>query len=258
MLHEITPMVVTFNEEANIARTLAKLTWAKKILVIDSRSTDRTLEIVRQHPQAVIIQRDFDTQARQRNFGLAHIDTEWALCLDADFVLSDELISEMAGLRPADKITGFSVKFVYRIFGHSLRNSIYPPIVTLYRRSAACYFDDGHTERLRITGELLNLKHPIYHDDRKPISRWFSSQARYASLEADALLAKDASKLRRIDRIRLLIIPAPIIMFLYVLFIKRCLLDGWPGWYYSFQRLCYETMLSTELLDRRLRAWAPD
>jgi glycosyltransferase involved in cell wall biosynthesis len=251
-------MIVTFNEELNIARTLGKLNWAKKILVIDSRSTDRTLEIVREYPQAVVIQRDFDTQARQRNFGLSHVDTEWVLGLDADFVLSDELISELSELRPADKVTGFWVKFVYRIFGHSLRNSIYPPIVALYRKSAASYFDDGHTERLDIDGELLNLKHPIYHDDRKPLSRWFTSQASYASLEADALLAKRAPNLRLIDRMRLLIIPAPMIVFLHVLFIKRCLFDGWPGWYYSVQRFCYETMLSIELLDRRMRASSRD
>jgi glycosyltransferase involved in cell wall biosynthesis len=258
MLHEITPMVFTLNEEANIGRTLGKLTWAKKILVIDSGSTDRTLEIVHQYPQAIVFRRDFDTAACQFNFGLTHVDSEWVLCLGADYVLSDGLISEMARLRPADNVGGFWVKFVYRIFGHSLRNSVYPPNVVLYRRSAAVYFDEGHTERVRIDGELLNLNHPIYHDDRKPISRWFNSQTRYASLEANYLLAGDASKFGRVDRIRLLIIPAPILMFFYVLFVKRCLLDGWPGWYYTFQRVCAETMLSIELLDRQLRASAQD
>jgi glycosyltransferase involved in cell wall biosynthesis len=258
MLHEITPMVLTFNEEANIGRTLGKLTWAKKILVIDSGSTDRTLEIVHQYPHATVIRRDFDTAACQRNFGLTHIDSDWVLCLGADYVLSDGLLSELVGLRPADNVGGFWAKFVYRIFGHSLRNSVYPPSVVLYRRSAAVYFDEGHTERVRIDGELLHLNHPIYHDDRKPLSRWFNSQTRYASLEASYLLAGDATKLGRVDRIRLLIIPAPILMFFYILFVKRCLLDGWPGWYYTFQRVCTETMLSIELLDRRLRALAQD
>ena len=103
--------------------------------------------------------------------------------------------------------------------------------------------------------KLLTLSHPIYHDDRKPISRWFSSQARYVSLEASHLLSRDRSKLGRVDRLRLLIVPAPVLMFFYVLFIKRCLLDGWPGWYYALQRVCAETMLSIELLDRRLRSW---
>jgi glycosyltransferase involved in cell wall biosynthesis len=256
LLHDITPMILTFNEEANIGRTLAKLTWAKRILVIDSGSTDQTLEIIGQHPQAVVIRRDFDSAAAQCNFGLTHIDSEWVLSLDADYVLSDGLISEIERLRPTDNIRGFWARFVYRIFGHALRASVYPPRAVLYRRSAAAYVDEGHAWRVRIDGELLHLNHPIYHDDRKPISRWFSSQARYAALEASYLLTRDISKLGRADRLRLLILPAPVLMVLYVLFIKRCLLDGWSGWYYTLQRGCAETMLSIELLDRRLRALA--
>lgn len=256
MLHEITPMILTLNEEANIGRTLAKLTWARRILVIDSGSTDRTLEIIRQHPQAVVHRRDFDSAAAQCNYGLTHIDSEWVLSLDADYELSDELISEIASLRPADNIRGFWARFAYRIFGHTLRASVYPPRAVLYRRSTAAYTDEGHTQRVSIDGELLHLNHPIYHDDRKPIARWFSSQARYASLEASHLLSRDVSTLGHADRVRLLIVPAPVLMFFYLLFIKRCLLDGWSGWYYTFQRVCAEMMLSIELLDRRLRALA--
>ncbi len=247
-------MILAFNEEANIGRTLAKLTWSKRILVIDSGSSDRTLDIIGQHPQAVVVRREFDSAAAQCNFGLTHIDSEWVLSLDADYILSDELISEIGSLRPTDNIRGFWARFVYRIFGHALRASVYPPRAVLYRRSTAAYVDEGHTQRVRIDGELLHLNHPIYHDDRKPILRWFSSQARYASLEASYLLTLDTSKLGSTDRLRLLILPAPILMFFYVLFIKRCLLDGWPGWYYTLQRSCAEAMLSIELLDRRLRS----
>ena len=246
-------MILTLNEEANIGRTLAKLTWAERILVIDSGSTDRTLEIIRQHPQAVVVRRDFDNAAAQCNYGLTQIDSEWVLSLDADYVLSDGLISEIESLRPTDNIRGFWARFVYQIFGRALRASVYPPRAVLYRRSAAEYVDEGHTQRVRIDGEMLHLSHPIYHDDRKPISRWFSSQARYASLEASHLLSRETAKLGGTDRLRLLILPAPVLMFFYVLFFKRCLLDGWSGWYYTFQRVCAETMLSIELLDRRLR-----
>jgi glycosyltransferase involved in cell wall biosynthesis len=255
LLHEITPMILTFNEEANIGRTLAKLTWAKRILIVDSGSTDRTLEIVSQYAQAVVVQRNFDTAAPQCNFGLAQIESEWVLSLDADYVLSDELIAEIAALRPKSNVRGYWVRFVYQIFGRSLRASVYPRRGVLYRRSSATYVDEGHTQRVRIDGGLLTLTNPIYHDDRKPISRWFGSQARYVSLEASHLLSSDG-KLRSVDRLRLLIVPAPVLMFFYVLFIKRCLLDGWPGWYYAMQRVCAETMLSIELLDRRLRAVA--
>lgn len=253
MLHEITPMILTFNEEANIGRTLAKLTWAHRILIMDSGSTDRTLEIIRQFPQAEVVRREFDTLAAQCNFGLSQIEGKWVLSLDADYVLSDSLVSEIASLRPDDNVCGFWVRFVYQIFGRSLRASLYPRRAVLYRRTSAVYGNEGHSHRVRINGDLLALTNPIYHDDRKSISRWFSSQARYAALEASHLLSLEKSDLERVDRLRLMLVPVPILMFIYVLFIKRCLLDGWPGWYYTLQRSCAEAMLSIELLDRRLR-----
>lgn len=254
MLHEITPMILTFNEEANIGRTLGKLTWARKILIIDSGSTDRTIEVAREYPQVVVIRRGFDTFAPQCNFGLTHVESEWVLSLDADYILSDALVAEIAALQPASHIRGFWTQFVYQVFGRSLRASLYPKRAVLYRKASASYFNEGHAHRVRIEGDLLTLANPIYHDDRKPISRWFGSQARYVSLEANHLLNSDRSKLGRVDRLRLLIVPAPVLMFFYLLIIKRCLLDGWPGWYYTSQRVCAETMLSIELLDRRLRS----
>lgn len=249
-------MILTFNEEANIGRTLAKLAWAKRILLIDSGSTDRTLEIAKQYSQVEVIRRNFDTAAPQCNFGLTHVESEWVLSLDADYVLSDELIAELAELRPSSNVRGFWARFVFQIYGRSLRASLYPSRAVLYRKSSASYLDEGHTQRVRIDGQLSHLVHPIYHDDRKPISRWFNSQARYVALEASYLLGRDQATLRSVDRIRLLMVPAPILVFFYVLLIKRCLFDGWPGWYYTLQRVCAETMLSIELVDRRLRALA--
>jgi hypothetical protein len=174
--------------------------------------------------------------------------------MDADYVLSDELVSEIGALRPNINTCGYWAHFVYRIFGRSLRATVYPKRAVLYRKSSATYVDEGHTQRVRIAGEMRTLAYPIFHDDRKPISRWFGSQARYAALEASHLLDSDRKSLAAIDRLRLLIVPVPILMFFYVLFAKRCLFDGWAGSYYALQRLCAETMLSIELLDQRLRS----
>ncbi len=93
----------------------------------------------------------------------------------------------------------------------------------------------------------------IYHDDRKPLARWFDSQQRYARIEARYLLETPSAKLTRSDRIRRLGWLAPIGVLFYSLFVKGCILDGWPGWYYALQRLCAETLIALEILDRRLR-----
>ena len=96
MLEKITPIILTYNEAPNIDRTLAKLTWAEKILVIDSHSTDNTIEILKTYPQVEIKCRKFDTHTKQWNYGLEQIESEWVLSLDADYSLSDELLEEIS------------------------------------------------------------------------------------------------------------------------------------------------------------------
>ncbi|WP_309738664.1 glycosyltransferase, partial [Chamaesiphon sp. OTE_20_metabat_361] len=84
----ITPLILTYNEVPNIQRTLQKLDWATEIIVIDSYSEDRTLEILKSYPKIKIFQRKFDTHAQQWNYGLEQVKSEWVLSLDADYVLT--------------------------------------------------------------------------------------------------------------------------------------------------------------------------
>jgi glycosyltransferase involved in cell wall biosynthesis len=254
---QVTAMVLTMNEEANIARCLDRLTWAKQVLIVDSGSTDGTLKIVERYRNARVTQRPFDDFASQCNFGLAQIETPWVLSLDADYELSEQLIAEIARLEE-DGTAGYSAAFVYRMYGRPLRASLYPPRVVLYRRGLATYRNEGHGHRVRVEGMIGRLEGTIYHDDRKPLSRWFASQQRYARLEADHLLAAPRSELGFVDRLRVKGWPAPLVVFLYTLIGKRCLLDGWPGWFYALQRLEAETLLALEIVDRRLRGRAID
>ena len=251
MLDQITPLLVTFNEDRNIARTLGKLGWAQRIIVIDSGSTDATLDILAGEPCVEVLHRPFDDFARQWNYGLAQVATPWVLTLDADYVLSDDLIAEMAALRPAAAILGYGARFAYCIHGRTLRGSLYPSRVVLFRSGAASYRQDGHTQRLNIAPAAVEtLRGRIDHDDRKPLARFLSSQRVYAGDEADHLLAGGA--LSRADRLRRMAWPAPFAVLLYVLLVKGCILDGWPGWYYALQRFIAEALLALEIIDRRL------
>jgi hypothetical protein len=124
----------------------------------------------------------------------------------------------------------------------------------LYRRRGAHYRKEGHAHRVVVTGDILKLQSPIFHDDRKPLSRWFSSQQRYALLEAEHLLSADQSALSAVDRIRKKSWPGPLLALPYVLFVKGCLLDGWAGWFYALQRLVAESMISIAVVNTRLKA----
>jgi glycosyltransferase involved in cell wall biosynthesis len=257
MLDEITPLIITYNEAPNIRRTLDKLVWARAIVVIDSGSTDETLAMLRNYPQVNVIHHPFADFGSQCNFGLTQIASAWALSLDADYELGDELVAELKSLTPADHVGGYRAHFVYRIEGRSLRGTLYPPRTVLYRTAKAIYRNEGHGHRVAIDGDVLALKGAIYHDDRKLLARWFASQQRYAREEAQYLLETPTAMLTATDRIRRMGWPAPIGAFLYVLLFKGCVFDGWPGWYYALQRLVAETLIALEIIDRRLRGKRP-
>src|SRR5439155_817121 len=84
----ITPMILTCNEAANIRRTVERLLWAPRILVVDSFSSDETLAILRAYPQVEIVQHPFVDFASQCNFGLTQVTSPWGLSLDADYLLA--------------------------------------------------------------------------------------------------------------------------------------------------------------------------
>lgn len=248
-LETITPLLLTFNESSNLDRTLQKLTWAKQIVVIDSFSTDATLGILNLYPQVQIFQRNFDSFANQCNYGLSKITTEWVLSLDADYILSDQLISEIESLTENSEINGYYVPFKYCVFGKPLKGTLLPPRQVLYRREKANYKDDGHAHRMIVEGESEQLSTWIYHDDRKPLSRWLWAQDRYMVIEVKKLLNTPNHELSWGDRLRKQKVVAPFVILFYCLFLRGGILDGWAGWYYAFQRMLAEILLAIRLIE---------
>ncbi len=249
MLEKIVPLIITYNEAPNICRTLDKLSWAKKIVVIDSYSTDSTLEILNSYSQVQIFQRKFDSFASQCNYGLEKINSEWVLSLDADYILTDELIAEMAALTEDNPVDGYFVKFKYCIYGKPLRATLLPPRQVLYRREKAKYVDDGHAHRVLVNGQSAMLSSYICHDDRKPLNRWLSAQNRYMIIESKKLLETPGNQLSLPDRLRKQKFIAPFLILVYCLIVNRAILDGWQGFYYTLQRTLAEIMLSLYLLE---------
>ena len=105
MLTHVTPLILTYNEAPNIARALGALSWANDIVVVDSFSDDDTVAIAKSFPRVRVFQRAFDCHRNQWEFGLKEtgISTSWVLALDADYVLSDALVAELAQLTPEDQ-----------------------------------------------------------------------------------------------------------------------------------------------------------
>lgn len=253
MLDQITPLILTYNEAPNIGRTLERLTWARDIVVVDSFSTDDTVEIASSFPQVRVVQRAFDSHRNQWEFGLREtgIQTPWVLALDADYVVTSEALAELRTLQPNVAAAAYRARFVYCVHGKKLHSGIYPPVTVLYRREAAAYVQDGHTQRVVVDGQVEELREALLHDDRKSLRHWLNSQARYAELEGAKLLTTSREDLNLKDRLRLCFVIAPLAALCYCLIVRGGIFDGWRGFYYAFQRSLAELMLSLYLLESR-------
>ena len=249
----ITPLVLTYNESPNIARNLDKLTWAHRIVVIDSFSTDDTMAILKQYPQVEVYQRRFISFADQCNFGLEQIKSDWVLSMDADYILDDEMVKSIneLSLNP-NQVAAYSARFKYDIFGKPLRGTLYPPRKVLYSKNRAHYVNDGHGHAVIIEGNVGVLGGFIHHDDRKPFSHWLASQDKYLKQESEKLNNTPYKNLKMSDKLRWWIIPAPFIILFYCLIIKKGIFDGKHGWYYAFQRVLAEILLSLRLIESRI------
>jgi glycosyltransferase involved in cell wall biosynthesis len=251
MLDDITPLILTRDEEANIGRTLGQLTWAREVVVVDSLSTDNTVAIARQFANVRLVQRAFDSHDRQWSFGIEQVTTPWVLTLDADYFVPEAFVAELASLRPPPDVAGYEAAFVYAINGRPLRSALYPRRPVLLRRGAFEFWQDGHTQRVRVHGRIERLRTPIIHDDRKNLRRFIERQRNYMRQEAAKLRATRWGALPMQGRMRKLRVAAPFATLFYTLIAKRALLEGRAGWRYAFERFLAEGMLSIELFRRR-------
>lgn len=250
-LSDITPLILTRDEEPNLARTLAQLIWATDIVLVDSFSTDATLDIARRFPNVRVFQREIDSLAGQSNFGLQQARTPWVLLLDADYFVPAEFVDELRTLEPESGVHAYRGAFRYAVGGKTLRASLYPPRIVLLHREHANVWQDGHAHRVVANGDVGTLDAKIIHDDRKSFARFVERQKRYMREEAEKLRNANPLTLSAAGRVRKLIVVAPIAVVFHTLFVKGLILDGLAGLHYTRERFVAELILSRELLRRR-------
>lgn len=245
LLSEVTPVILTRDEEANIARTLGQLGWAREVIVVDSESTDRTRAIAESFANVRFVTRRFDDLAAQWSYATSLVTTAWVLMLDADYFVPAEAAAEIDALEP--DLNAYEAEFVYAVHGRPLRASLYPPRPVLLRHGAFAFHMDGHTQRVRVAGRVGRLGTRLVHDDRKDLRRFVARQRRYMRDEAAKLRAAPWRSLGLAGRVRKLRVVAPFAVALHTLFVKGAILDGRAGWRYALERVIAEVILSKEM-----------
>lgn len=249
-LRDITPVILTYNEEANIGRTLEALAWAQQVVVLDSGSTDRTKELCNGFANVEWGERPFDHFAGQWNFARSLVDTPWMMALDADYLVTAELVQEVEQTDQTG-VDAYQIPFRYCIGGRALRASLLPPRVTLFRPDRTEVVVDGHTQEMRVDGRVVELSGTIWHDDRKPFDRWWSNQKKYAAQEADKLASCGWRNLSPQDRLRKYTPLSPLAVIFWCLAFKGLAFEVPGGWIYTWQRFLAEALL----LRDRAKSW---
>lgn len=252
MLDAITPVILCNNEALNIRRTLAGLAWATQIVVVDSGSTDGTIDILQADPRVKLFRRTLDTHAGQWRFATMDtgIDTPFILRMDADYVVPPEMADELSRIDPNGPESAYRIVFDYAVFSHRLVGSLYPANTILMRRGRFAIIDNGHTENWRIEGPVGQLRTHVVHDDWKTMEDWVVKQVSYMKREVGK---PNQSHGRLRDWLRKHPPLMPLAALFYCLFAKGLLFSGRAGMLYTMQRVIAESVLALLILEKRLR-----
>ncbi|MBN2346941.1 MAG: glycosyltransferase family 2 protein [Candidatus Aminicenantes bacterium] len=223
----ISAVMITFNEEDRLPDALASLQGvADEIIVVDSYSTDRTVEIARA-ARAKVTQNRFEDYGRQKNFALSQAGREWILNLDADERVSPELKRALVELKEKgapEHIVAFAIKRKTYYLGRWIRHSGWYPDrkVRLFRRDSATWKGRIH-ERLEVRGAVARLPGAILHFTYRDIGDQVHRLERYSSFQAEEIVRQGKHCLFP----RLFLLP-PITFLRHYLW-RLGFLDGFPG-----------------------------
>lgn len=255
-------LILTYNEQANIEDCIRSCPWREDVHVVDSESTDKTVELA-MNLGAHITTRPFEGYASQRNDGLAlPFEYEWVIMLDADErmtpALASEIEREIAAAGPDTAM--FRVRRRDMFMGRWLRRSSgYPTWFPRVFRRGRVTVEREINETYAADGRAIQLDG---HLDHFPFNNgmgwWFDRHNRYSTMEAKLLLEPSTHPLRSIgvsdpsQRRRALKAVAyrlplrPYLTFLYLYLLRGGFLDGKPGWVYAQMRLAYEIMIDAK------------
>jgi len=184
----LTAIVLTRNEEKHLPGCLASLSWADDVVVFDSFSTDRTVEIARA-AGARVVQRRFDNYAGQRNAALQATEAEWAFFVDADERATPELALEVRSVLGRAEAGWWTPRHNY-IFGVlTLHAGWFPDYQLRLLRRACARYDPNRPvhELVLLNGEAGHLRQPLIHLNYETVAEFIAKQTDYARYDAGRL-----------------------------------------------------------------------
>lgn len=267
----ISVIILTFNEEKNLDRAIRSVIgWASEVYIVDSFSTDRTVDIALQYAgQGVhVVQNPFENYSQQWNWALERlpIRTQWTMKLDADECATELFKKEVSEILAQHQIneSAFVVHWRLIFMGKSLRwGGLYPNgNIRIWKTGTARFSSREVNEHLVVEGPTGQIKASIEHHDYKELSHWLDRHNRYSSMEARAIASGNLTGetkpllFGRPDQrrmwLRKLYRRLPIrnsLYFLYRYILRLGFLDGRAGFRYCFLHACFMYWIDLKIAE---------
>ncbi|MBN2294579.1 MAG: glycosyltransferase family 2 protein [Pirellulales bacterium] len=238
----ITVIILTLNEEFNLPGAIESVKgWAEEVFVVDSCSTDRTVDIALEHGVG-IVQRPFTNYSDQWNWAIDNlpIKTEWMMKLDADERVNNELKEEICEVLSTDpEEAAFVIPVRNWFMGKPIHTKVY--VVRLWRKNKSRFSDVIVNEHLIVDGITGRLQCHIEHHDSPDLHHWCEKQNRYTTMEAIMRVRGDAmattpkffgSPLERRMYLKKIFFSVPFryqLQWIYEIFVRGAWRDGFRG-----------------------------
>jgi len=244
---KVSAVIITFNESRNIRLTLSRLYWCDEIVIVDSYSTDDTIDICKAHG-CRIFYRTFDGYGPQKRFDVSRAKNHWILCIDADEVLSEELCREIqATMEKNPACSGYQLPmnlvFLGREFRYGRESQRY--FTRLFNRKAGDFNQSLVHEKLELKGEITRLHGIVLHYSYANLRQWNEKYDNYSSLSAREAVRKGKQK-----SVSAVLIALPYYFFRYY-FLERNFLNGLEGFYWSVFNAQYHFLKYIKIRELR-------
>lgn len=237
-------LILTKDEERNISACVGSVPFAAEVVVLDSGSTDRTVEIA-SSCGAAVHSRAMTNFADQRNHATLLASSDWVLHLDADERVTPELWDEIQKRIETPDTSAFRIPTLNHILGAPLRHGGWYPNyhVRLYRPADGQWSGSVH-EALITKGRVGTFEQPILHFGHPDVATFVRKIDRYTTIEA---ISED----RSVAVLALLAGLSPIPLFLHRYVLKRGLLDGWRGLAAALLLAFYRSLTYLKAIERK-------
>jgi glycosyltransferase involved in cell wall biosynthesis len=276
---DIAIIILTFNEELNLPATLDSIKgWAREIFIVDSFSSDRTVDVAlaHSHEKVFIVQHAFEDYSKQWNWALTHlpISSAWTLKLDADERVTEEFKNEVDNLtkNASTEIEGIFFRRKILFMGRMLHwggiTENYD--LRMWRTGCATFEDRAVNEHAIVRGGTTKLKSYVLHANTKSIADWLDKHNRYSSLEAISLINGkmtgdiqprffgDPAQQRMLLRKIYYGIPLRASAhFIYRFILRGGFLDGRYGFWYAFLTTVYLYWIGLKVHEYKMTGILP-